>query len=189
MLGGKKLSSTEIAEVLEVSRRSVQRYMEALANAGFPVIATSGVNGGYSLPKDFPYKGDLFTVEEYSEIRDCILAGAISEEEKKRCIRKLKRVVRDEDEQPSLLSEKDGGFVDVTFFADESICDDLAAEFGTDRLTPCENGYLVHIYEPNDKKLIRRLLSFGANITIVEPKSVQLEVKRVAEEIFEKYKE
>lgn len=59
MLGGKKLTSAELSRELEVSRRSVQRYIESLEDAGFPVIRTMGVNGGYSLPSDFSVKGSF----------------------------------------------------------------------------------------------------------------------------------
>ena len=38
MLGGKKLTSAELSRELEVSRRSVQRYIESREDAGFPVI-------------------------------------------------------------------------------------------------------------------------------------------------------
>ncbi|WP_379154750.1 helix-turn-helix transcriptional regulator [Paenibacillus sp. sgz5001063] len=53
MLQQRKRTAAELAEELELSVRSVYRYIDALCASGVPVIADSGPRGGYSLPEHF----------------------------------------------------------------------------------------------------------------------------------------
>lgn len=53
LLQERKRSSVELAELLEVSRRTIIRDVEALSEMGIPVIARDGLHGGYSLPEAF----------------------------------------------------------------------------------------------------------------------------------------
>ncbi len=46
-------TSVAIAELLEVSKRTVIRDIQALCEMGVPVIAREGYEGGYSLPQDY----------------------------------------------------------------------------------------------------------------------------------------
>ncbi|AIQ67277.1 helix-turn-helix transcriptional regulator [Paenibacillus graminis] len=48
-----KRTAAELAEELELSVRSVYRYIDALCASGVPVIADAGPGGGYSLPEHF----------------------------------------------------------------------------------------------------------------------------------------
>lgn len=48
---GNTYTAREIAERLEVSERTVYRYMDALAMSGYPIISKAGNEGGYSLLK------------------------------------------------------------------------------------------------------------------------------------------
>jgi predicted DNA-binding transcriptional regulator YafY len=51
-----RLSSRELAERLEVSERTAHRDMEALSEAGVPVLALRGVQGGWELAKGWRTK-------------------------------------------------------------------------------------------------------------------------------------
>lgn len=53
MLKQRGRTAGELAEALEISVRSVYRYIDALCISGVPVIADSGPGGGYSLPEHF----------------------------------------------------------------------------------------------------------------------------------------
>jgi predicted DNA-binding transcriptional regulator YafY len=48
-----KLTGRELAERLEVSERTIHRDMEALGNAGVPVVAERGTGGGWSLMEGY----------------------------------------------------------------------------------------------------------------------------------------
>src|ERR1017187_2571393 len=51
-----RLSSRELAERLEVSERTAHRDMEALSEAGVPVFALRGAQGGWELTKGWRTK-------------------------------------------------------------------------------------------------------------------------------------
>ncbi|MEK4062880.1 MULTISPECIES: helix-turn-helix transcriptional regulator [Paenibacillus] len=53
MLQQRRRTAAELAEELELSIRSVYRYIDALCASGVPVIADAGPGGGYSLPEHF----------------------------------------------------------------------------------------------------------------------------------------
>ncbi|OZQ63113.1 DNA-binding transcriptional regulator [Paenibacillus sp. VTT E-133280] len=59
MLKQRGRTAGELAETLEISVRSVYRYIDALCISGVPIIADSGPGGGYSLPEHF-FEAPLF---------------------------------------------------------------------------------------------------------------------------------
>lgn len=120
MLGGKKLTSAELARELDVSRRSVQRYVESLEDAGFPVVKTLGINGGYSLPSDFPVRGAFFDAWEYGKLSECISAGRIPEADKKKLINKIASISEESREARS----------DEMFFGDEKDSEEIVEVIG-----------------------------------------------------------
>ena len=48
-----KITAPELAERFEVSRRTIQRDVEALCQAGIPIITTQGVGGGISIMESY----------------------------------------------------------------------------------------------------------------------------------------
>ncbi|MFW5650842.1 MAG: helix-turn-helix transcriptional regulator [Acetivibrio ethanolgignens] len=60
-----------LAERFEVSRRTINRDIEALCKAGIPVVTRQGTNGGISIMEDYKINCTLLT---NTELRD-ILAG------------------------------------------------------------------------------------------------------------------
>lgn len=49
----RRLTAAQIADSLEISMRTVYRYIDALCASGVPVIADTGADGGYRLPDSF----------------------------------------------------------------------------------------------------------------------------------------
>ncbi len=64
MLKQRGRTAGELAEELEISVRSVYRYIDSLCASGVPVIADSGPGGGYSLPEHFIEAPLFFDSEE-----------------------------------------------------------------------------------------------------------------------------
>jgi predicted DNA-binding transcriptional regulator YafY len=59
-----KRSAAEIAQHFEVSRRTIQRDIDALCEMGIPIAADLGVTGGYSLPPDYTLPPLALTLHE-----------------------------------------------------------------------------------------------------------------------------
>ena len=57
-----------LAEELEVSVRTIYRDIEALCEAGVPVITEQGKGGGLSLMEGFALPGSLVTPEEQAQL-------------------------------------------------------------------------------------------------------------------------
>lgn len=64
----RKMSSTELAEKLEVSIRTIYRDVDVLAQAGIPIYTTTGKRGGIHLMDGFVFDKSTFSDEEQQEI-------------------------------------------------------------------------------------------------------------------------
>ncbi|MDQ2888360.1 MAG: YafY family transcriptional regulator [Chloroflexota bacterium] len=64
LLQAGKRSAGEIAHRFEVSRRTIQRDIDALCEMGIPIAASLGVAGGYSLPADYSLPPLALTLHE-----------------------------------------------------------------------------------------------------------------------------
>lgn len=106
LLGGKRVSARELAEELEVSERTVYRDVEALSEAGFPVYATAGRDGGFSLIEGFRMSGQLFSTGEVQHLISALdsLSGVCPDSELEQLKRKF----------TLLLSESSGRGVPCT---------------------------------------------------------------------------
>src|SRR5579875_2701454 len=69
-----KLTATELADVLEVSERTIYRDIASLETARVPVVAESGPDGGYSLPDGYRVDPTRFSGEEAASLA---IGGAI----------------------------------------------------------------------------------------------------------------
>lgn len=95
MLKQQGRTAGELAEALEISVRSVYRYIDALCISGVPVIADSGPGGGYSLPEHFIEAPLFFDSEEQRSLLQAASfargTGYPYQEALDRAIAKLKR--------------------------------------------------------------------------------------------------
>jgi predicted DNA-binding transcriptional regulator YafY len=64
LLNRESASAAELARRFEVSRRTIYRDVEALCEAGIPVVATQGAGGGYGIMGEFRIDRGLLKPEE-----------------------------------------------------------------------------------------------------------------------------
>lgn len=63
LLNREKVSASELSKRFEVAERTIYRDMDALAEAGIPIAALPGKNGGYSLLPDYRIDRQLLQPE------------------------------------------------------------------------------------------------------------------------------
>ncbi|EPH94306.1 HTH domain protein [Enterococcus faecalis 13-SD-W-01] len=61
LLERKNIKATELAEILAVSKRTIYRDVDSLANAGIPIYTTTGPNGGIHIMEEYKVRKQLFT--------------------------------------------------------------------------------------------------------------------------------
>ena len=71
LLQREKVTAPELAERFEVSRRTIQRDLEALSKAGIPLVTTQGAGGGISIMEGYRVNRTVLTAPEMQ----AILAG------------------------------------------------------------------------------------------------------------------
>ena len=71
LLQQERTTAPELAEQFEVSRRTIQRDIEALCRAGIPVITAQGAGGGISIMEGYRVDRTVLTAPEMQ----AILAG------------------------------------------------------------------------------------------------------------------
>jgi predicted DNA-binding transcriptional regulator YafY len=64
----RRMTAAQLAEALEISERTVYRYIDSLCASGVPVIADLGPDGGYSLAANFQGAPLFFEPTELSAI-------------------------------------------------------------------------------------------------------------------------
>ncbi len=71
LLRQEKITAPELADRLEVSRRTISRDLDVLCQAGIPVVTEQGYGGGISLSPGFKIDASLLTEKE----RDALITG------------------------------------------------------------------------------------------------------------------
>lgn len=66
LLQRKKVNGKELAEMFEVSIRTVYRDIEAINAAGIPIATTSGVGGGIGIAEQYKIEKGIFTADDIS---------------------------------------------------------------------------------------------------------------------------
>lgn len=68
LLQQEKVTTGELAEKFEVSRRTINRDIETMCMAGIPLVTTKGVNGGISIMEGYKFDKTLLTSRELQDV-------------------------------------------------------------------------------------------------------------------------
>ncbi len=133
LLSRKKVTAREIANKLEISIRSVYRYVDELNICGIPVDVERGRYGGLSIADTFKLPSGYFTREEYAAAINAIeaMTAQIDDENLASALEKLLRQRRNERREYVCgnIIVDGGSWGDVNKFADKmKICERAANE-------------------------------------------------------------
>ncbi|QDQ00147.1 YafY family transcriptional regulator [Lysinibacillus fusiformis] len=78
LINRKKVKAQELAELFDVSIRTIYRDVETLSLAGVPVMSQQGVNGGISLIDGYRVDKQVFTKEELASLSIAIKSALTS---------------------------------------------------------------------------------------------------------------
>lgn len=92
MLQKQNVSASEFSELFNVSKRTIQRDMEALSYAGIPIYAEYGSKGGYAIMEEYKFDKRLLN---HNDIENILIAlegfeGLITNQEIRTTIQKIK---------------------------------------------------------------------------------------------------
>ncbi len=68
LINRKRITAAELADYFEVSVRTIYRDLEAINQAGIPVIAYQGTKGGYGIMEEYKLDRQMFTAEDLNSI-------------------------------------------------------------------------------------------------------------------------
>jgi len=86
LLRNDRVTAPELAEKFEVNRRTIGRDIDALCQAGIPIITHQGIGGGISIAEGFKLDKSVLTTEELSDIIAALKGlGSVSERSNIEC--------------------------------------------------------------------------------------------------------
>jgi predicted DNA-binding transcriptional regulator YafY len=68
LLERKKISATKLAEMFEVTPRTIYRDIETINKAGIPIVTYPGINGGIGIMEEYKIDKKLFTTSDIATL-------------------------------------------------------------------------------------------------------------------------
>lgn len=95
LLQTKKISATKLAEMFEVTPRTIYRDIETINQAGIPIITYPGVNGGIGIMEEYKIDKKLFTTSDITTLLMGLgsISSTLSNEEIVNTLAKVKGLV------------------------------------------------------------------------------------------------
>ena len=95
MLEKERIGAQELADMFEVSPRTIYRDIDAINLAGVPIRSISGVNGGFEIMKQYKLDKGVFSTADLSAILMGLgsLSGIVRGEELANALAKVKRFI------------------------------------------------------------------------------------------------
>ncbi|PCK21205.1 transcriptional regulator [Bacillus pumilus] len=98
LISKKQVQAKDLAELHEVSVRTIYRDIDTINQAGIPVVTTQGAGGGISLVEDYRLEKKLFTDDDIELILTALesMTSAYSFKESKHVLKKIKSLIPSE---------------------------------------------------------------------------------------------
>ncbi|WAT78924.1 helix-turn-helix transcriptional regulator [Bacillus safensis] len=119
LISKKQIQAKDLAELHEVSVRTIYRDIETINQAGIPIVTTQGAGGGISLVDDYRLEKKLFTDDDIELILTALesMTSAYSFKESEHVLKKIKSLIPPQSDE----SEKQHHvFIDLSSWGKDS---------------------------------------------------------------------
>ena len=141
-----QMTAKELADIFEVSERTIYRDIDKLTIAGIPIYTNQGKHGGISILPDFVLDKSVLTTEEKAKIMESLNAlNEVSFSDDKESISKLR----------SFLGEQYQDWIEIEFSSWGNHKEDTSV-FEQIKGAILEHCYMEIIYSGNQQGLIER---------------------------------
>ena len=144
LLNQKKISAPKLAEMFEVTSRTIYRDIDAINQAGIPIVSYPGAHGGISIAEEYKVDKKLFTTSDIANLLIGLdtLSSALTSEEMVTTLAKVKSLIPTE-ESGKVTSKSNQIAIDLTFWTGNQITQSYFTQIreGLDK-----NKYLVLQY-------------------------------------------
>jgi len=206
LLEREKISATKLAEMFEVTPRTIYRDVETLNSAGIPITAYPGVNGGISIMEQYKIKKRFFTLSDISALLIGLgsIHSTMSSEEILNTMAKVKGlsrisslelledtfVPREFDYKSlDLSSSIEKKSIPIKLLIDKSILGLMIKSCGEENVEALGNDkFIVYFPFVEDEYWYGMILRLGDKCECLEPENVRLEIIRRVENLLNVYK-
>lgn len=115
LMNRKKIPAKELAQMFEVSPRTIYRDIEAINLAGIPIVSYPGLNGGIGIVESFKLDKNVWTQDELASITVALqsVSSSYRDDQAARALEKIKTMIRD-NEFESFESKTSHLFIDYS---------------------------------------------------------------------------
>ena len=116
-----RVTTPELADRFEVSRRTIQRDIDAICRAGIPIVSTQGYGGGLSIAGGYRLDKTVLTEQELQ----AIFTGLKSIDSISKTARRQTLIEKFSDGKNAVLAERDHILIDLASWYQDSLPDKI----------------------------------------------------------------
>ncbi|MFD0589379.1 helix-turn-helix transcriptional regulator [Paenibacillus sp. GCM10027627] len=111
LLNQPRVSATDLAKRFEVSLRTIYRDMDAINQAGIPIVSFAGSDGGYEIMQGYRLEKQVLSLEDFSSISSALrgVQSATDHTEIEQLIERIGALM------PEANTARDQNYVDLDF--------------------------------------------------------------------------
>lgn len=123
LLTHEKISATKLADMFEVTPRTIYRDIDTLNSAGIPIVTYPGVNGGISIMEEYKIEKKLFTLSDITALLIGLgsIHSTMSGEDLLSTMAKVKGLVPPEEKRAVELKSSQIAIDHTPWFGDKSL--------------------------------------------------------------------
>jgi predicted DNA-binding transcriptional regulator YafY len=144
LLEREKISATKLADMFEVTPRTIYRDIETISSAGIPIVTYPGVNGGIGIMEEYKIEKKLFTLSDITALLIGLdsIHSTMSSEDLLGTMAKIKGLVPPEQKRDVELKSSQIAIDHTPWFGDKNLRQNIEKM----RTAVTENRYISFAY-------------------------------------------